>query len=273
VQKEEEGKMKELVSKNCFTEKINLEIELTLQQKLFLGLFIKVSQMDDTNDLKAPTNNVLITPTPEFFLQSIDYLLTEQLILPSINSPEGAFYKNEEDELSFNQSLVLYSLNVESADGDYAEMIQRLIYPNSDEFLKDKEYCYDIWKVVAVGETMSYLLCELRKNYIEYSSRKREFQVFNYLLKEFSIAQIYNFIYRAVANATMRLRHGDLSEEAAVNSIITHIENYGKRASIDKWDIEPYHRVSSSSVLTKMVFYDILGISDLGFEVVPTSDL
>lgn len=274
IQKEKNEKKKQIVLEFCSSENKIRESNLTLQQKLFLGLFIKVSQLEETDELKIPIyHNGPITPTPDFFEQSVEYIISEKLIIPSENSPLDAFLIDDEDQVTFDRFEVIFTVNVEPLDSDHVNMVQRLIYPDSEEFLLDMEFCKEIWKRVALGETLSYFYYRLKKVGFDRTPKKRYFQVFGHLLNYFSITQLYNFISKTVAAASQKVLEGALSPQDAPDSIIKHVENYGARAIIENWNITAYQRLNFQSVLTKMVFNDILRISYMGYEERPTTDL
>ncbi|HDR7274097.1 TPA: hypothetical protein QCX06_004296 [Bacillus paranthracis] len=266
-------KIEELCNPSSY-EKFN-ESQLNLKQRLYLGLFIRVTQQEESDllSLTQIRRDNPPTPTIDYFIQILHFLVDNKLIVPSIDSSPDAFAVTAQGEIDFKRIEVKYWVNVEPSLGNYDDLVSTLIYPKSDLFLEDKEFCYNIWKKVAMGEILQYLEYSLDKVNFTFNPGKKTYQVFNHLLDYYAITQIYNIIYRAVAVSSKAFLEGKMTKSHATNSIITHCENYGAKAIVEKWKINPYFKNTPESVLSKMVFNDVLGIGCLGYEEKPTRDL
>ncbi|RLQ84871.1 hypothetical protein [Planomicrobium sp. Y74] len=248
--------------------KLKNENELSLNERLILGAFIRGTQLEGTTDLQIPLmNKYLITPTLDFFDQMLDYLIKNQLISPSRSTALTECSINQYDEVSFNKMMIRYRVNVIPSHS-YKNMVQNLIFPKSEDFLKDREFCQEIWCKIAVGEVMADLDLSLEKKNIVYSPRKVHQQVFEYLINYFSINQIYNITNNAGNRLSTKLIEGTIHPSDAADSMIMHIENYGLKAIREKWDVKPFYRQTRESILTKMIFNNVLTIGDAGYKEV-----
>ncbi|ARK25608.1 hypothetical protein SporoP37_13735 [Sporosarcina sp. P37] len=245
------------------------EKELGLIEKLFLGLVVKVCYVEETKELNF--NNISQRPTATFlfFWSIVKHLLAERIILPSSTMPIEYFIIAEGDRVEYDIAKMKYKINVSPFDDNNYYFIQRLIYPKADEFLGDKEFCYMIWKNVAIDEVVALLYRRLEEMGSNYEIQKKHYRVFDHLLDYFSIRQIYNFVFKVTARVKTKNNDAiNLSEK-----VVYDIEKMGERAIVDGWKVKSYTISNTESIFTKMVFNNILGIGELAYEVIPTSQL
>lgn len=74
-------------------------------------------------------------------------------------------------------------------------------------------------------------------------------------------------IYRAVANSTVRYQSGKITKIHAQNSVITSCEVQSQRAKAENWELKGYNRIRElkETLISKVLFNSIIGISTLGF--------
>ena len=96
--------------------------------------------------------------------------------------------------------------------------------------------------------------------------------MFDIILNDFSVSQIYGIIWRAVADASKLYLEKGISKKHAANSVIGACERYAERAKINGWDLTQYNRIKDlpQSVLSLFYFNRVLGIGEMGFRVPPT---
>lgn len=166
----------------------------------------------------------------------------------------------------------IYEVNIISKDEDYGALIKRLMYPDPEMF--DEDFCYEMWKKVALNESEEYLLYEMKKVGYNFTPREKTYRVLENLLDHFSTGQIYNIIYRAVANSTRRYQAKEITKIHAQNSVITSCELQGERAVVEKWNLVAYgrRRELPQSIISEVLFNSIMQISTLGFSEAPTKD-
>ncbi|QDP39174.1 hypothetical protein [Radiobacillus deserti] len=154
-------------------------------------------------------------------------------------------------------------------------MIQRLMYPSQEDFEEDKDFCFNMWKKIALNESIEYLLYSLDKVGFDFSPGEKTNKVFENLLEHFSVAQIYSIIYRAVANSTKLYQEKRMPRKKAANAVITFCESNGERAIAEGWNLSKYRRDYNlpETLISQVFFTSILKIAYIGFEEKPTPDI
>lgn len=256
------------------------EDELDAEDRVYLAVILKAALSENTMYIK-PLEKVsnTLAPTKEFEVELIKTLTGKDLIIPhkksDINSFEIEFKDEERQSASVSHGIyeVVYRINIEPMDLDYDEMIKRLMYPSPEFF--SNEFCYEMWKKIAFYESMQYLLYQMNEVGYTFNPGKKTYAVLEQLLEAFSVAQIYNIIFRAVANSTTRYQSGKITKIHAQNSVIASCEMQGQRAIAENWELKGYNRIRElpETLISQVLFNSIMQISSLGFYEKPTEDL
>lgn len=100
----------------------------------------------------------------------------------------------------------------------------------------------------------------------------KENWLFEIILNDFSVSQIYGIIWCSVADASKLYLEKGISKKHAANSVIGACERYAERAKINGWDLTQYNRIKDipQSTLSLFYFNRVLRIGDMGFRVPPT---
>ena len=178
----------------------------------------------------------------------------------------------ENENIPYFTFKVHYRLNIEPVDDNYNDMIKRLLYPDFSEEETYKEFCYEVWKKVALAESLQYLLYRMNKVGYNFNPGEKTIQVFEKLLENFSVAQIYGIIYGRVAQSTERYQSREITKTHAQNSVISACESYGERALANGWELKAYSRERDlpETMISKILFTSIMKIAYLGFSESPT---
>lgn len=253
------------------------ESELTLEDRLYLAVILRSSLSENTQYIEPLFEKKgTIAPTKEFELEIIRTLRGRSILIPHLISDLVAFevkYNEEgEPQVSIYPFHVCYRINVEPNDYDYSEMINRLLYPDFIYEEDFREFCFEMWKKVALNEVLEYLLFQMEKVGYSFTPGEKTYKVFKKLLEDFSVAQINGMIYRAIANSTQRYQAKEITKIHAQNSVITSCEQYGEKAIAQGWTVTPYSRNHSlpESMISKILFTTIMKIDYLGFSEKPT---
>ncbi|MHA6250750.1 hypothetical protein [Oceanobacillus sp. CAU 1775] len=252
------------------------EKNLTLEDKLYLSVLIR-SCMDENLNYILPVKQASekLTPTSEFTTELIKTLTGRDLIAPHPDSSLRAFPDDEDFPFGYYIYEVIYTLNIEPHDGSYFNMVQRLLYPSQEEFEEDKEFCFQMWKKIAVNESLEYLSYSMEKVGFNEKKGAKTIKVLERLLEYFSVAQIYSIIYKSIANSTKLYQEGKLYKNHASNTVITSCESFGERAIAEGWNLTKYRRDFNlpETVISKVLFTSILKIGSMSFEEKPTSEI
>lgn len=249
------------------------ELSLNEETRLYLSIILKAGLSENTMYIEPLINyKDTLAPTDKFETELINYLISQNVIVPHPISDINEF-KITENGVSYGIYSIAYRINIKPLDNNYDEMVKRLLYPESELFSND--FCYTMWKKISYFECLQYLLFQMKKVRYNFNPGKKTELVLEQLLESFSVAQIYNIIFRAIANSTSRYQSGDITKIHAQNSVISSCEFQGQRAKAEKWDLKGYGRIRElpETHISKTLFNSIMGISALGFYEVPTDDL
>ncbi|MCK1995479.1 hypothetical protein MPH61_23435 [Peribacillus muralis] len=252
------------------------EAKLSLEDKLYLSVLLR-GGLDENLFNINPVSSLeqKLTPTENFTVELIKTLTVRNLIVPCSASSINAFVDNESFPTSYYVDRVIFRVNIEPNDDFYPNMIQRLLYPDQKEFEKNSNFCFEMWRKISLNESLQYLLYSLEKVGFDFSPGEKTISVFEHLLEHYSVAQVYNIIYRAVANSTKLYQERKMSKKHAANTVISTCESYGERAIAEGWSLTKYRRNYDlpETLISSIFFTSILKIAYLGFEEKPTSNI
>lgn len=250
------------------------ERELSPKDVLYMCVILCSLLSEDASVINPLNSSVKpITPSEKWTLEMIKDLLARDLIVVSDNSDLNAFtIPEDQNGVMYNLLEVRYDINIDPTDGDWNGMLKRLMYPDPEQF--SKEFCYGMWRRIAMAESEAYLLHEMRDVRYDFNPGEKTQMVLEYLVDHFSIGQIYNIIFRAVANSTKWYSTGKVSKKRAQNSVITKCEQFGRYAIAEKWNLKVYGRIADlpESMINEVLFNSIMKISSLGFSERPTDN-
>lgn len=120
---------------------------------------------------------------------------------------------------------------------------------------------------IAITECLEYLLHSLSEHHLPFKVGEKTIQVFNLALEYFSVAQIYNFIWRAVQNAASYYLREDVTPQQAANSVVSRIQGSVDRYREAGWEVKPFERSYAlpQTVISQVFFNTGLHIGDDGF--------
>lgn len=257
------------------------EYELTMEDKLYLAVILRSSLSENTmyiEPLKEKKN--LLAPTGDYEIELIKTLTGRKLIVPHVLSDLNAFdieYDEDEDnefQITYGIYDVRYRINIEPSDYDYNAMVKRFLYPDMSSEENFKEFCFEMWKKIALHECLEYLLHQMNKVGYSFNPGDKTIRVFENLLEHFSVSQIYGIIYRSVANSTQRYQAREITKIHAQNSVIASCESHGQRALAQGWKLSHYSRIKDlpETFISLVFFTSIMKIAELGFSEKPTQN-
>lgn len=249
------------------------ETSLSLHEKIYLATLLRSCLNEKMNKIiDLSKNSTSLAPHINMVIELIDSLYLRKIIIPSIDNDPDNFFESDDGTLSFQRFDINYKLNIAPMDGDYSEMVRRLIYPDPRPFLEDVGFCYDMWRKIAFYESLQYLLFKMRTVGYSYNIGEKTHIVFKNLVDNFSVGQIYNIVHRSIAFSTEKYQSGSITKKHAQNMVISSCELYGQKAIANNWTLSNYARVKElpQSQISKVFFDSIIKISYCGFTVKPT---
>lgn len=212
-------------------------------------------------------HGVSLTPNHDFSMRLLSRLFDENIITPSPHSSLSCFIWEENNSynrfyLTTVEWLINHNLPILSIQNE----IERIIY--SDGFLEDN--IEDIWELcneIALEECLAYLSSQITQRHFEFSAGEKTKAVLSEVLQEYSVSQVYNFIYTACRYAADEYQKRTISKKHAANLIPGSIQRYAERAKADGWEIKPYRRNFDlpQSELSVLLFDSIFEEADGGF--------
>ncbi|PYF08236.1 hypothetical protein [Ureibacillus chungkukjangi] len=179
---------------------------------------------------------------------------------------KGILIKDDERGDSYNneQSYILSS--VFSPKYDYESSLYSLL--NYSKFLVEQKDFHvfekmSLWHELALQEVFQYYFFSLKKiGYKAYITTTNH-STFKYLLRQFSIAQIWGIISKAISFTGERLKD-KVTFEKFDEKICINCEQFANRAITQNWELANYNRPYEMpiSVMSNIFFNDIIQVSN-----------
>ena len=127
------------------------------------------------------------------------------------------------------------------------------------------------WREVALHECLQYAQVCMAEHGFEFSAGDKTKHVLDSVLEDYSPAQTYVFIYRAVKDAAAYLVSSRVPKKQAANSVIGRVQRMAERAKADGWDIKPYgrDRRAAESCIGHVLYRVALRLGESGITYVP----
>ena len=132
-----------------------------------------------------------------------------------------------------------------------------------------------MWIELALEEILLYLSLKLRAHQLEPQVGEKTKKVFTDLLEDFSIFQIYNFIWVSVTNAVAYQVRTGIGRRHTANLIPGSCQKRAEKAKCEDWVIKEYRRDVSVPMSTRVSLFSNV-ITDLGdgfFTSIPCKEL
>ncbi len=122
----------------------------------------------------------------------------------------------------------------------------------------------ELWKKVALNECFAYLQHSLGQHQMSFNPGEKTTQTFLPLLSDFSVGQIWCFIWRAAKDAAAYYQRGGISRQQAANSVVGSIQRQAERALAGEWVVPNYRRIPQIpvSLVAQVLFVTALKIGD-----------
>lgn len=221
-----------------------------------------LSAIKPLNDYPAYT----LSPDPVFDQQVLRYLIDKHLLLISLDtSPEAVeLYGNGTASINFTMSTLDFAL----CQQQMTELIQGFLDAEVLQNIKHSSEFIALCKEVQLHECLEFLKMTLAEHQLSFSPGEKTLQTINACLKNFSVAQVYNFIWRAARDAAAYYMRSSISKRQAANSVVGYISRSLERSLANDWDVKSFSRNYNlpQSSLSRIIFNTLLGTDDGGFK-------
>jgi hypothetical protein len=243
------------------------------RDKVYLGALMRFAISEDLEYIKpVDDSDGLLAPTDEMKKEIILSLTNKSLIKVQPNSPIEAFAESEKGP--FPTVYYIYKTNYHLNVGKiehHDRIVRDLMNPPEFDKLTNNILGVAIWKEIALAECLQYLLYQVNKVKLSFAVGEKTNALFEDLLENFSVSQIYGIIYKGVTSATRYYQENNITKQHAGNSIIGACQRYAESALVNKWELSKYHRIPDlpQSMISEFFFNRVLKIGDEGFYTVP----
>jgi len=212
-----------------------------------------------------------LSPDDNFSSSIINYLHNNELIFIHPDSAPSSFANDDLSSFYIYEVCYAPPISQLSTDNPKALLVELLKIINEDW---TEEWCQDaliIWKRIALAECKEYLILSLNEHHFDFSPGEKTTQYLEYALENFSTAQVYNIIWRAVRDAAARYQRGGVTKKHAANIAISAIQGNTERAVAENWEMKPYGRnyKCPQSIISEVYYNLALKLGDDGFKTTP----
>lgn len=221
-----------------------------------------LNKINPLNDLPSYT----LSPDPAFDRQIIRHLINKHLLLISLETSLSAIELNQDNTATISIEKSIFDLTLESEMLD--KLICRLTSKESLEKLKRSQEFIELCKLVQLQECLAFLTVKLEEHQLYFSPGEKTQNTIRKCLESFSVAQTYNFIWRATRDAAAYYMRSNVSKKQAANTVVRSISRSLEQALAYDWDVKAFDRDHNQprSLLSYVIFNTILGSDDGGFK-------
>ena len=241
---------------------------LGLTSKIYLLAVIQALGDENFSIIEPLDDYPACTLSPDFVYDHkvLRHLIDDHLLLICLDPRLEAVELQEDDRFSIDLGECAFNLSLD------ADQITALINDFFDEetvqsFRQAPEFI-TLCKEVQLNECLGFLKVILEDHQLYLSPGEKTRQVLSQCLEKFSVAQVYNFIWRAAKDAAAYYMRSSISKRQAANSVVGNISRNMERALANGWEVKPFNRNYNlpQSSLSRIIFNVVLGTDDGGFE-------
>ncbi|MGM0914309.1 MAG: hypothetical protein ACQEXC_09815 [Pseudomonadota bacterium] len=241
---------------------------MNISSKIFLFSAIRALGDEQYNTIQPLERFAACTlsPNPDYDSKILKHLIDKNVLLVGFGTRPEAIVVDDDGRISADLIKCEYEL------GFQQEEITLLIdnffkEPNLDQLKKSDDF-FELCKEVQLHECIAFLNLALSAHQLRLTPGDKTRLVLTQCLDRFSVAQVYNFIWRGAKDAAAYYMRTSIVKKHAANSAISNIARNMERAIAYDWDVKPFHRNCNlpQSALSFVVFNLALGTDDGGFK-------
>ena len=211
-----------------------------------------------------------LAPTQRLSSSLVETLYQAQLIDFSLDSPIDSFSFSDTDAMRYDPHSVSWELRLGRSAKESLKVLSLIEATLAEDTLWPVYWHQDLrnaWQLIALDECLSYLALRLREHGFEFRAGQKTEETFLAILRDFSIAHVYNLIWSAVRDASAFYLRSGVPRRRAANTIIGHCQRRAERAAAEGWTLKPYRRdfCCPESVLTSIFANVVTGVGSEHF--------
>ncbi len=244
---------------------------LSLENAVYLLSLVRSCGSEDFSYAK-PTVMIKepFAPSKDFEINALKNLFRERYISVHPESDLGAFIFDT--PIRFYVDRVMWALPIDE-NGSPKNVIAAL-----EEKFRDMDWNkqwedeqLELWMKIAHEECIQYLDVCMKDHGFTFSPGDKTHLVIDSLLREYSVGQVYSFIWRASKDAAAFYVREKVNKQHAANTVVGNLQRQGERAKAEGWEVKPYRRDRRcpESVISQVFFNTALQIGEAGFTQKP----
>lgn len=250
------------------SEPINTDT-LSLKSKLYICSLLRACLSEDLSNIyPISQSKAKIAPTDKYIMDIISHLRDERVILFSPDTHLDSIIIEDNNITSYYPMNVTFRLNV--IEDNYQKSVDSLMYLKGIDYISPKEKIQH-WADIGISECLEFLYAKMEEYNLpsEYIGDKTISSIED-ALNDYSVSQLYNFIWRAVNNSAAFCQKERISKKHAVNTIAGNISRNNEKAIAECWDVKGYGRDYNypQTIISEVFFNIIIEIGGKGFSSV-----
>jgi hypothetical protein len=257
-----------------FDLKIRQPIELSslsLENAVYLLSLVRSCGSEDFSHVKPMSlAKEPFAPSKGFEINILNNLYHGHCIFIHPESPLDAFIFD--DPIRFYPARVMWALPVDESGNPknvIAALEEKFRTMDWNEEWEDEQL--ELWMKIAHEECIQYLTVCVTEHGFTFSPGDKTNLVIDSLLREYSVGQIYSFIWRASKDAAAFYLREKVTKLHAANTVVGNLQRQGERAKAEGWQVKPYgrDRRCPQSMISQVFFNTVLQIGEAGFTQKP----
>lgn len=206
-------------------------ITLSLEDAVFLTSLVRLCGTEDLSHIRPLVSVSMgsFSPTNKFDDSILKQLWDSDLIFVHPDSPLEAF--GEENPRSVYLRLV-YWLTPTRREGESS----LLFISELEDRFRSKQWKAEwnkewrpLWKKIALEECLQYLDMCLAEHTLSLSPGEKTLLVMNNTLEDYSVSQVFGFIWRAARDSAAFYMRENIPKQHAANTVVGAIQRYAER--------------------------------------------
>ena len=217
-----------------------------------------------------------LTYCDEIDTNILRYLITHSILNISLNSDVLSISEidTKKNTFSYYLNIVVCDINIDPGKNKSRDdFITRLLEP---AFAKaPTEEVLALWQKIAYTECVQLFDFRMKNFGLPYTVGKETKAFFNSVIPDFSLANIYSFIYQATKTAAAYYQEENVSKWQAANSVLSRMRTTAERVRSGTYNRWEYERPKECPqfVLSDYFFNSVLQLRDRYWRTTPHNPL
>lgn len=226
---------------------------INIKERLYLGALLRTHLHHDCLLIDLNNNSAQsYAPTAEYRDNILIELLEKNIIAPyRINKNESA------EILEKYMQGELYDICISDIDRNKRELIEELMYPDNSSLSYLYRDIHILQEEIQINEAIEYMMLIIKKfDFYTFDIQEKYRILFSQILKQYSLGQLFNFIYTAIRNqAAYSKKECHQGYIPIANYIYKSISNRYEKAQDKDWNITSYNRIyeAEETELSKLI--------------------